>query len=438
MKPSNGLPVKKILFLAPQPFMAHRGSPFRVRATLKALVSLGYSIDLLCFPFGEEEEIEGVTLHRSSSVPGVHSVPIGASFRKLLLDVPFYFKAAAMAGENKYSLIHGIEEAAFIARVLARRAKIPYIMDMHSSMLDQLEDYPVLGFAPIRHIFCRLENQALRDASGVVTVSDDLSNYARKISPLATVRTVNDLPLDSSGVVNPEAVAELKRTLNPEGRKVLLYSGNLKGYQGVGLLLDSFKELLHLLEQKGEAPPLLVIVGGDEYERKERQLFEAQAKDLGIKEFVHFAGLRPSHEMGNYLAFADIAVSPRLTGTNTPLKIYSYLQAERLIVATAIRSHTQVLTDAHAYLAEPVPTELAKALALGLSEDPADVREKEQKIACGAKLLAEQFSFDCFAANLQAVYAGAQAVTREDRAALEHKSGSAAVEALGDSALPPR
>ncbi len=46
-------------------------------------------------------------------------------------------------------------------------------------------------------------------------------------------------------------------------------------------------------------------------------------------------------------------VSPRSSGTNTPLKIYQYLRSGRVIVATRLLTHTQVLSDEVAILTAP-------------------------------------------------------------------------------------
>jgi hypothetical protein len=55
-KESNTAPgsKKKILFITPQPFLADRGSPLRVKSEIDSLLSLGYELDVLCFPFGNE------------------------------------------------------------------------------------------------------------------------------------------------------------------------------------------------------------------------------------------------------------------------------------------------------------------------------------------------------------------------------------------------
>jgi glycosyltransferase involved in cell wall biosynthesis len=57
-----------------------------------------------------------------------------------------------------------------------------------------------------------------------------------------------------------------------------------------------------------------------------------------------------------------VLVSPRSTGTNTPLKIYQYLRSGRVIVATRLLTHTQVLSDRVAILTDPT----AEAFACGI------------------------------------------------------------------------
>ena len=63
----------------------------------------------------------------------------------------------------------------------------------------------------------------------------------------------------------------------------------------------------------------------------------------GIGDVTIFAGERPAAEIPAYLLAADVLVSPRSRGTNTPLKIYQYLRSGKPIVATRLLTHTQVL-----------------------------------------------------------------------------------------------
>ena len=66
---------------------------------------------------------------------------------------------------------------------------------------------------------------------------------------------------------------------------------------------------------------------------------------------------------------ADVLVSPRSRGTNTPLKIYQYLRSGRPIVATRLLTHTQVLSDDSAFLT-PRPPEGFAAGILAALDDP--------------------------------------------------------------------
>jgi glycosyltransferase involved in cell wall biosynthesis len=78
-------------------------------------------------------------------------------------------------------------------------------------------------------------------------------------------------------------------------------------------------------------------------------------------------------------------VSTRARGTNTPLKVYQYLRAGRPIVATDIRSHTQVLDASSAELVAPAPGAIAAGL-LRVLRDP----ERGRRLADGAATLARE------------------------------------------------
>ena len=75
-----------------------------------------------------------------------------------------------------------------------------------------------------------------------------------------------------------------------------------------------------------------------------------------------FTGQQPAKEIPGFVQAADLLVSPRIRGTNTPLKIYSYLRSGKPIVATNLLTHTQVLTPEIAKLVDPKPEPFAAAM----------------------------------------------------------------------------
>src|SRR5207244_5239503 len=111
----------------------------------------------------------------------------------------------------------------------------------------------------------------------------------------------------------------------------------------------------------------LVMVGG---EPSQVAAARSSVQGLGLTASVHFAGQRPPEDIPAYLDAATVLVSPRSTGTNTPLKIYQYLRSGRPIVATRLRTHTQVLSDETAFLADPEPAAFAVSIVSAL-QDPA-------------------------------------------------------------------
>ena len=100
-------------------------------------------------------------------------------------------------------------------------------------------------------------------------------------------------------------------------------------------------------------------------------------------------------EIPSLLDAADVLVSPRSRGTNTPLKIYQYLRSGRPIVATRLLTHTQVLNDDIAILTGATPTEFATGIleAIGNQERAARIG------ACAAELAATKYSYDAYLAR---------------------------------------
>ncbi len=140
---------------------------------------------------------------------------------------------------------------------------------------------------------------------------------------------------------------------------LVLYTGTFEAYQGLDLLFEAMA-LVHAARPDAR----LLLAGG-----KPDQVARAreQARAAGIADVAVFAGERPASEIPAYLLAADVLVSPRSRGTNTPLKIYQYLRSGRPIVATRLLTHTQVLSDETAFLTGASPREFADGIlgALG-------------------------------------------------------------------------
>ncbi len=92
------------------------------------------------------------------------------------------------------------------------------------------------------------------------------------------------------------------------------------------------------------------------------------------------------------MEMADILASPRNKGTNTPMKIYTYLQSGRPVVATRLPTHTQVLTDEVSMLVAPTAADFAQ----GVQRLLADPGWGATLGRAGAQLIREHYSFAGF------------------------------------------
>src|SRR3989338_9895800 len=112
----------------------------------------------------------------------------------------------------------------------------------------------------------------------------------------------------------------------------------------------------------------------------------------GAGEVTMFAGERPAEEIPAYLLAADVLVSPRSRGTNTPLKIYQYLRSGKPIVATRLLTHTQVLSDDTAVLTGVSTREFADGILAALTD-----RGRAAAIGRQARLLADtKYSYEAY------------------------------------------
>ncbi len=383
----------EVLLVAPQPFYQERGTPIATRLLAETLCGLGHRVDLLTYHEGQDIAAEGLEIFRIPRLWGIREIPIGFSWKKVACDVVLSLKLMGQVRKRSYDVIHAVEESVFPALLARRRGRRLLVYDMDSSLVEQLTEGRRWSRA-LRGPLRRLERMAIERADLVLAVCPDLGELAGTYGTGTTVRVVEDVPLQSgeaSAAAGSSApgVEDLRAGLGPRD-SLALYVGNLESYQGVDLLLESLARL-------PRSDLRLVVIGGPDGAVAARR---RQAEALGLADRVRFVGPRPLRDLGSYLAQADLLVSPRLRGGNTPMKIYSYLASGRPILATRIRAHTQVLDDGCAVLVEPEAAAMAAGLAT-LLEEP----ELRRALGRAARELAEaRFSRARFTESVREAY----------------------------------
>jgi len=167
-------------------------------------------------------------------------VKAGPSIAKLLLDLPFLAQAGWLMATRRYDVVHAVEEAAHLAAPLARLLRVPLVMDIDSSIPDQLRYSGFASRGPLLWAADALERHALRRSAVVITVCASLTEGVRRRVPNAAVFQVEDPPLvDPAAAPDQAAVQGLRLSLGLDQQPVVLYSGNFESYQGVEMLVDA-------------------------------------------------------------------------------------------------------------------------------------------------------------------------------------------------------
>ncbi|HEY2896789.1 MAG TPA: glycosyltransferase family 4 protein [Gemmatimonadaceae bacterium] len=384
----------RILLIAPQPFFAQRGTPINVRQMAQTLSEAGHEVHLATYPMGEAIEMPNLFVHRALPIPGVRTVPIGFSWRKIALDATLALRVWTLLAGSRYDVVHAVEESVFFALPAARLRGVPVIYDLDSWLSDQLAYGGHVKSPALLKLLRRMERAALLRSRLAITVSASLSDAVRALHPGVLVAQIEDCPIEEAlRAPDPARVTSLRESFGLGARRAIVYTGNLESYQGIELLLPAFAQVASARDDA-----VLVLVGGSP---AQIDAVRARVVALGIDEDrVVLTGQRPASEMPEWMAMGTMLVSPRLHGGNTPLKLFSYMWSAVPIVATNLSTHTQVLDTHSAVLCEPTPEQMASAM-IAVLDDPA----RFASLGANARArVARDYSREAFRRKLLAAY----------------------------------
>ena len=142
--------------------------------------------------------------------------------------------------------------------------------------------------------------------------------------------------LAGAGSPDPELAARLGLT----GKTVLGFFGSFYLYEGLHVLLRALPEL-----RRRRPDIALLLAGGGPEEKNLRAL----ADELELGDGVVFAGRVPHVAIGRYYDLADLFVFPRLssrlTELVTPLKPLEAMAQERIVLASDVGGHRELVRD---------------------------------------------------------------------------------------------
>lgn len=301
-----------ILMIAPEPFFEPRGTPFSEYHRIRALGALGHTVDLVTYPFGQDVSLPGLRVYRCLRPPFLRGVRVGPSLAKIPLDIALAWTALRRALTGRYDLIHSHEEGALIGLVLSWLCRRPHLYDMHSSLPQQLTNFAFSRSRLLERVLTGLERAFVRRSRVVIVICPQLADTVKAIHPDANPVLIENAPGSGEAPVAGAGARVRAEFGLPMLAPLIVYTGTFEAYQGLDLLFAASARVAAV------RPEMRLLLAGGKPDQVSRA--REQARAAGVAGQTILAGERPAEEIPSFLDAADVLVSPRSTGTNTPLK----------------------------------------------------------------------------------------------------------------------
>ena len=337
----------KILHVFDHTLPLHSGYTFRSAAILRNQRKMGWDTYHLSGPKQlncnvTEEDADGLHFYRTpqptgllARLPGGDPFAVMRAIEKRLLG---------LAKELQPDIIHAhspVLDAVPAIRV-GRKLGIPVVYEIRAFWEDAAVDHGSTQEGSLRYKLTRaLETWAVKNADAVTVICEGLRRdlVARGVPPGKITVIPNAVDVDQFAVGGkPEA--ELKMKLGLGSSRVLGFIGSFYAYEGLDLLIAALPAIA-----KQMPDVKLLLVGGGPQDAALKQ----QVMALDLKDRVVFTGRVPHADVNRYYDLVDVLVYARhpmrLTELVTPLKPLEAMAQGRLMVASDVGGHKELIQD---------------------------------------------------------------------------------------------
>ena len=341
----------RILHVLDHSIPLHSGYTFRTRSILQQQRALGWDTHHITSPkhaaangsSGDTHEtVDGLRFFRTEPAQGMLSrMPM---LNQLAVIDRLAARLLQVALDVKPDILHAHSPAlnAVAALRVGRKLGIPVVYEIRAFWEDAAVDHGTSKEWGMRYRLTRaMETWALKRVDAATTICEGLRNEivgrgipAQKIEVIPNAVDIGDF---SVGGARDEALAS---ELGLQEKNVLGFIGSFYAYEGLNVLLDAVPAML------AQRPDLRVLlVGGGPQDAALR----AQAQTLGIGKQVIFTGRVPHQEVQRYYNLVDVLCYPRLkmrlTDLVTPLKPLEAMAQGRLVAASDVGGHRELIED---------------------------------------------------------------------------------------------
>ncbi|MFZ3483120.1 TIGR04063 family PEP-CTERM/XrtA system glycosyltransferase [Sphingomonas sp. 3-13AW] len=333
----------RILHVLDHSLPLHSGYTFRTRAILKAQIARGWSVAGVTGArqgghAASEETIDGLHFYRTEA-PRPARAPLGelrevAALARRVEQAVEAFRPDVLHAHSP--LLDGLA-----ALIVARRRKLPLVYEIRAFWEDAAVGNGTGREGSPRYRATRaLETWLVRRADAVAVICDGLKRdlVARGIASSKVFVSPNGVDMTLFGDPPPPDAA-LARELGLTG-ETIGFIGSFYDYEGLDDLIAAMPALV------ARRPGVkLLLVGGGPMEASLR----AQAAASPAADAIRFVGRVPHEAVERYYGLADVLVYPRkhmrLTDLVTPLKPLEAMAQRRLVAASDVGGHRELIRD---------------------------------------------------------------------------------------------
>ena len=338
----------RILHVLDHSLPLHSGYTFRTRAILKAQLGLGLEVRGITgqrhnveAPAGLSPEVaDGLSFHRT---PGLPEGPPALRELGEINALDRAIRALAVDWRPDFIHAHSPVLCGAAAQRAARALGVPFVYEIRAFWEDAAVGNLTGTEGSVKYRLTRaLETRVAKRADALFTICDGLRQdlVARGI-PAGKVGVMrNGVDLDLFGDPGPREDALAAELGIASGAPVIGYIGSFYAYEGV----DDLIAAMPLLRRVHPDARLLLVGAGPMAEA-----WRAAAAALPEPDAVIFTGRVPHTEVERYYSLVDVLTYPRkaqrLTDLVTPLKPLEAMAQQRLVAASSVGGHRELISD---------------------------------------------------------------------------------------------
>lgn len=385
----------KILHILDHSLPLHSGYTFRSQNLFRAQRKMGFEPVILTSPkheenwhgdWAEKEVINDFTYYRSGAV---RSFPVPLT-SEIWLMYTLYRRLLEVVCIEKPDIIHAHSPIlnGIPALWSGRKSGLPVVYEIRAFWEDAAVDHGTTSEGSLRYrLTKKLETMVCAKADRVAILCNGLKDdlVARGIPATKITPVFNGVNADDFQPCAPDD--EYLQEWNLIDKNVVGFIGSFYRYEGLDLLIKAFARIA---EQDSAA--VLLLVGGGEMEQELKALIAT----LQLSDRVVMPGRIPHERVPGVYAMIDVLAYPRysmrLTELVTPLKPLEAMAMGKVLVASDVGGHKELIIDGETGVLFKAGDEIA--LAETLAKLLGDKKQREMLQQRGMTWVREQHTWD--------------------------------------------